>query len=265
MELITQYMVDMYSHLAMNTTASYGQQINLLLDFLDAAPELSSELIFGVGEIDRVVLMNCTMTGMVIMLHQANSGLGFNLYFNGIRSMRPAVRKMWATRAKKLPTDHHEFEQFIEGITERMGNETGSKWAMPVEVMQALVAMATEDAGAARTECDFDQEREVRTKAMYHLVCYLIWPRPVRRANGDISAPNSQGLYVPRSSEATEYETPRERGPVQGYEEDEEQMCGRGDCVAHADHGSGRHDATADPDVRGNRRSGSRLAFHTAE
>jgi hypothetical protein len=59
-----------------------------------------------------------------------------------------------------------------------MGNETGSKWAMPVEVMQSLVTMATEDAGAASAEGDFDQERELRTKALYYLVCYLIWPRP---------------------------------------------------------------------------------------
>jgi hypothetical protein len=108
MELITQYMVDMYSHLAKNTTASYGQQVNLLLDFLDAAPELSSGLIFGGGEIDRVVLANCTMTGMV-MLHQANGGMRFN----GIRTMRSAVRKLWAARVKKPPTDHPEFEQFI--------------------------------------------------------------------------------------------------------------------------------------------------------
>jgi hypothetical protein len=155
MELITQYMVDMYSHLARSTTASYGQQINLLLDFLDAAPELSSELIFGGGEIDRVVMANCTMTGMV-MLHQANGGLGFN----GIRAMRSAVRKLWAARAKDPPTDHPGFQQFIKGITERMGNKTGSKWAMPVEVMQSLVTMATDDANAARAEGDFDQERE---------------------------------------------------------------------------------------------------------
>jgi hypothetical protein len=55
---------------------------------------------------------------------------------------------------------------------------SGSKWAVPVEVMQSLVAMATEDANAARAGGDFDQEREVRTRALYYLVCYLIWPRP---------------------------------------------------------------------------------------
>jgi hypothetical protein len=37
-----------------------------------------------------------------------------------------------------------------------MGNETGSKWGMPVEVMQALVALATEDANAARAEGDVE-------------------------------------------------------------------------------------------------------------
>jgi hypothetical protein len=31
-------------------------------------------------------------------------------------------------------------------VCERMGNEAGSKWSMPVEVVLALVAMATEDA-----------------------------------------------------------------------------------------------------------------------
>jgi hypothetical protein len=118
-------------------------------------------------------MANCTMTGMV-MLHQANGGLGFN----GIRTMRSAVRKLWAARVKEPPTYHPGLQQFIKGITERMGNETGSKWAMPVEVMQSLVAMATEDANAAKAEGDFDQERELRTKALYYLICYLIWPRP---------------------------------------------------------------------------------------
>jgi hypothetical protein len=72
-----------------------------------------------------------------------------------------------------------------------MGNETGSKWGMPVEVMQALVALATEDANAARAEGDVDGERELRTKAMYYLVCYLIWPRPARGAEDDFLTPNS--------------------------------------------------------------------------
>jgi hypothetical protein len=250
MELITQYMVDMYSHLALNTTASYGQQINLLLDFLDAAPELSSELIFGGGEIDRVVLANCTMTGMV-MLHQANCGLSFN----GIRSMRSAVRKMWASRVKEPPTDHPEFAQFIKGITERMGNETGTKWAMPVEVMQALVAMATEDANSARAEGDGDGERELRTKAMYYLVCYLIWPRPgaqkmisLRQIAKDLMYPARAERLSTRPHVRVVLSKPTKKmrsRPV---------TCGRCDRMAHANDGSGRYDGAADPVVRGDGR-----------
>jgi hypothetical protein len=49
---------------------------------------------------------------------------------------------------------------------------------MSVEVMQALVASATEDANQAHLKGEADQERELRTKAMYYLVCFLIWPRP---------------------------------------------------------------------------------------
>jgi hypothetical protein len=85
-----------------------------------------------------------------------------------------------------------------------MGNETGSKWAMPVEVMQALVAVATGDASAARTEGDFDQERELRTKAMYYLVCYLIWPRPGEQRMISLRQIAKDLMYVPRSSGATE-------------------------------------------------------------
>jgi hypothetical protein len=74
--LITQYLVDVYSHLADNTTASYGQHLNVLLVFFDAAPELDRSWVFGAAEPDLVVLANCTMLGMgMLMLHRANEGL----------------------------------------------------------------------------------------------------------------------------------------------------------------------------------------------
>ena len=98
--------------------------------------------------------------------------------FNGIRGLRSAVRKIWSSRSEEPPTDQVELVQFVKGMCERMGNEAGSKWAMPVEVMCALVAMATEDAYAAKGAGDSHQERELRTKALYYLVCFLIWPRP---------------------------------------------------------------------------------------
>jgi hypothetical protein len=66
----------------------------------------------------------------------------------------------------------------MKALCERMGDEVSSKWAMPVEVMQALVAAATEDANRALLVGELDLERELRTKAMYYLVCFLIWPRP---------------------------------------------------------------------------------------
>jgi hypothetical protein len=113
------------------------------------------------------------MLGM-LMLHRANEGL----CFNGIRGLRSAVRKIWSSRSEEPPTDQVEFAQFIKGLCERMGNEAGSKWAMPVEVMCALVAMATEDAYLASKAGDPHRERELRTKALYYLVCFLIWPRP---------------------------------------------------------------------------------------
>jgi hypothetical protein len=59
-----------------------------------------------------------------------------------------------------------------------MGDEVSSKWVMPVEVMQALVAAATEGANQARLGGELDLERELRTKAMYYLGCFLIWSRP---------------------------------------------------------------------------------------
>ena len=49
-------------------------------------------------------------------------------------------------RNQESPTDQAEFVQFMKGLCERMGNEAGTKWAMPVAVMLALVSMATEDA-----------------------------------------------------------------------------------------------------------------------
>ena len=171
--LITQYLVDLYSHLAKNTVTSYGQSINVYLDFFAAAPDLDSELVFGAVDVDLSVLANCTLLGM-LMLHRANEGL----VFNGIRGLRSAVWKCWSTRSEVPPTDQPEFKNFMKGLCERMGDEASSKWAMPVEVMQALVAMATEEANQALREGEADRERELRTKALYYLVCFLIWPRP---------------------------------------------------------------------------------------
>ena len=51
----------------------------------------------------------------------------------------------------------------MKALCERMGDEVGSKWAMPVEVMQALVALATEDANGALLSGELDLEREMRT------------------------------------------------------------------------------------------------------
>jgi hypothetical protein len=171
--LITQYLVDLYSHLAKNTVASYGQSINVYLDFFAAAPDLDPDLVFGAVDVDLVGVANCTMLGM-LMLHRANEGL----IFNGIRGLRSAVWKCWSTRSDAPPTDRPEFKNFMKGLCERMGDEASSKWAMPVEVMQALVAMATEEANQALLVGETDRERELRTKAMYYLVCFLIWPRP---------------------------------------------------------------------------------------
>lgn len=171
--LITQYMVDVYSHLAVNTTASYGQHLNVYLDFFDAAPELDRDNAMGAAAIDLVSLANRTTLGM-LMLHRANEGL----CFNGIRGLRSAVKKTWSMRNQESPTDQAEFVQFMKGLCERMGNEAGTKWAMPVAVMLALVSMATEDAITANKAGEADRERELRTKAMYYLICFLIWPRP---------------------------------------------------------------------------------------
>jgi hypothetical protein len=45
--LITQYLVDVYSHLPRSTVGSYGQHINVFLDYFAAATELNSGLVFG--------------------------------------------------------------------------------------------------------------------------------------------------------------------------------------------------------------------------
>jgi hypothetical protein len=68
--LITQYMVDVCSHLARNTTASYGQHLNVYLDFFDAAPELDRDHAMGTAAMNLVCLANCTALGM-LMLHRA--------------------------------------------------------------------------------------------------------------------------------------------------------------------------------------------------
>jgi hypothetical protein len=86
--LITQYLVGVYSHLAKNTVTSYGQHINVFLDFFDAAPDLNPDLVFGTAVIDLVDLANCTMLSM-LMLHRANEGP----VFNGIRGLRSAFWK----------------------------------------------------------------------------------------------------------------------------------------------------------------------------
>jgi hypothetical protein len=100
--LITQYLVDVTSHLARSTVGSYGQHINVFMDFFAAAPELDSDLciVFGAAEVDLVVVANCTMLGM-LMLHRANEGLTYN----GIRGLRSAVWKSWSTRSESPPTD----------------------------------------------------------------------------------------------------------------------------------------------------------------
>jgi hypothetical protein len=90
--------------------------------------------------------------------------------FNGIKGLRSAVWKCWSTRSETPPTDQAEFKNFMKGFCERMGDEASSKWAMPVEVMQALVAMATEEANQAHLVGEVDQEREFRTKAMYDVL-----------------------------------------------------------------------------------------------
>jgi hypothetical protein len=64
-------MVDVHSHLARNTTASYGQHLDVYLDFFDAAPELDRELAMGTADMDLVSLANCTALGMLI-LYRAN-------------------------------------------------------------------------------------------------------------------------------------------------------------------------------------------------
>jgi hypothetical protein len=81
-------------------------------------------------------------------------------------------------RSESPPTDQLEFKNPMKALCERMGDEISSKWAMPVEAMQALVAAATEDANQALLGGELELERELRTKAMYYLVCFLIWPRP---------------------------------------------------------------------------------------
>jgi hypothetical protein len=192
--LITQYLVDVTSHLARNTVGSYGQHINVFMDFFAAAPELDSGLVFGVAEVDLVVVANCTMLGM-LMLHRANEGLTYN----GIRGLRSAVWKSWSTRCESPPTDQLEFKNFMKALCERMGDEVGSKWAMPVEVMQALVALATEDANGALLSGELDLERELRTKAMYYLVCFLIWPRPGEQRMMSLKQIASDAMYPQRA------------------------------------------------------------------
>jgi hypothetical protein len=49
-------MVDVHSHLARNTTASYGQHLDVYLDFFDAAPELDRELAMGTADMDLVAI-----------------------------------------------------------------------------------------------------------------------------------------------------------------------------------------------------------------
>jgi hypothetical protein len=81
----------------------------------------------GTAAMNLVSLANCTTLGMLV-LHRANEGL----CFNGIRGLRSAVKKTWSMRSGESPTDQADFVQFIKGLCERMGNEAGSKWAMPV-------------------------------------------------------------------------------------------------------------------------------------
>lgn len=83
------------------------------------------------------------------------------------------MKKTWSLRSEEYPTDQVEFVQFIKGLCERMGNEAGSKWAMPVEVVLAPVAMATGDAADANKAGEVHRERELRTKALYCLICFL--------------------------------------------------------------------------------------------
>jgi hypothetical protein len=109
--LITQYLVDVYSHLARSTVGSYGQHINAFMDFFAAAPELNSDLVFGAVDMDLVALANCTMLGMLV-LHRANEGLAYN----GIRGLRSAVWKSWSTRSESPPTDQLEFKNFMKAL-----------------------------------------------------------------------------------------------------------------------------------------------------
>jgi hypothetical protein len=107
--LITQYLVDVYIHLARSAVGSYGQHINVFLDYFAAAPELNSGLVFGAVDMDLVALANCAVLGM-LMLHRANEGLAYN----GIRGLHSAVWKSWSTRSESPPaTDQLEFKNFM--------------------------------------------------------------------------------------------------------------------------------------------------------
>jgi hypothetical protein len=232
--LITQYLVDVTSHLARSAVGSYGQHINVFMDFFAAAPELDSDL----PEMDLVALANCTMLGM-LTLHRANEGLAYN----GIRGLRSAVWKSWSTRSESPPTNQLEFKNFMKALCERMGDEVSSKWAMPVEVMQALVALATEDANRALLSGELDLERELRTKAMYYLVCFLIWPRPGEQRMMSLKQIACHAMYPQRAERLTAQAASPFVHPSQQTDQEVEEQAGRcSDCVAYADHETGSND-----------------------
>jgi hypothetical protein len=110
---------------------------------------------------------------------------------------------------------------------------------MPVEVMQALVAAATEDANQARMGGELDLERELRTKARYYLVCFLIWPRPGEQRMISLLQIARGAMYVSAESGTAQAASSLVYSPGQTDQEIEDQAGRCVDRMAHPDHETG--------------------------